>query len=101
MDWGGRDRIVEIFRDIKQRGLTDAQVAAELNARGNRWATRIEVERLAANRATYDDLLRYAELILANDAVAQLYRNHFGAVIVDEYQDLTPQQLRVLQSFGA
>lgn len=100
MSWGARDVVVEIFRQIKQRALTDAQVAAELATRGNRWAMQIEAERVAANRASYDDLLRYAELILANKAVAGLYRNHFGAVFVDEYQDLTPQQLRVLQSFG-
>ncbi|KQU67957.1 UvrD-helicase domain-containing protein [Phycicoccus sp. Root101] len=95
--WGGKDAVTEIFRVVKQLPSTDVQVAAELAARGNKWAIQIEHERLAANRATYDDLLRYAELILANDAVAGLYRSHFGAVIVDEYQDLTPQQLRVLQ----
>ena len=32
--------------------------------------------------------------------MAGLYRNHFAAVIVDEYQDLTPQQLRVLARLG-
>lgn len=101
LNWGGRDIVVEIFRDLKQQALTDEQVAEQLGTRGNRWAMQIERERLAANRASYDDLLRYAELILTNDAVADLYRNHFGAVIVDEYQDLTPQQLRVLQRLGA
>lgn len=97
LDWDARDRVVDLLRELKQRALTDAQLADELAARASRWATRIESERLADSRATYDDLLRYAELILANDDVAQLYRRHFAAVIVDEYQDLTPQQLRVLE----
>ena len=101
IDYGGRDALAATFRYIKQQALDDVAVAAELAALGNRWAIQIEEERLAANRATYDDVLRYAELILANDAVATLYRNHFGAVIVDEYQDLTPQQPRVLQRLGA
>ena len=95
--WGGKDVVTDIFRSLKQRPLTEAQVDAELAALGNSLAIQIEQERLAANRATYDDLLRYAELILHNDAVASLYRSHFGAIVVDEYQDLTPQQLRVIQ----
>jgi DNA helicase-2/ATP-dependent DNA helicase PcrA len=60
----------------------------------------IERFRQQEHRATYDDLLRYAELILANDTVAALYRNHFSALIMDEFQDLTPQQLRVIQRIG-
>ena len=101
LNWGGRDVVVDIFQELKQQALTDDQVTAALMAKGNQWAQQIEQERLAGNRASYDDLLRYAELILAHDAVAALYRNHFGAVIVDEYQDLTPQQLRVLQRIGS
>ncbi len=92
---GQATQSLDILRTTKQQALTDEQVAAALDAHGNQTAIALETEALAENRATYDDLLRYAELILANDAVADLYRNHFGAVIVDEYQDLTPQQLRV------
>lgn len=98
--WGGRDVVADIMRETKQQALADDQVAAALEGHGYQPAVDLEVERLADNRATYDDLLRYAELILANDAVAGLYRNHFAAVIVDEYQDLTPQQLRVLARVG-
>ncbi|MDU3273348.1 MAG: UvrD-helicase domain-containing protein, partial [Cutibacterium sp.] len=32
--------------------------------------------------------------------VADLYREHFGALIVDEFQDLTPQQLRIVNRIG-
>ena len=95
-----KDAVMDILRTTKQQALSDDQVAAALNARGNQTAIALEKKRIGENRATYDDLLRYAELILANDAVADLYRNHFGAVIVDEYQDLTPQQLRVLTRIG-
>lgn len=89
-----------LFRTIKQQPLDDAAVVEALRASANLDAYEIEQHRIADNRATYDDLLRLAELILAHDAVAELYRNHFGAVIVDEYQDLTAQQLRVLTRIG-
>jgi len=95
-----QDVIVKILRTIKQQALTDDQVADALGGVGNRIAIALEKKRVAENRATYDDLLRYAELILANDTVASLYRNHFGCVVVDEYQDLTPQQFRLLIRIG-
>ena len=84
----------------KCRALNDEQVLAELQRSGNQYASMIEEQRQSESRLTYDDLPRLAELILANDEVAALYRQHFGAIIVDEFQDLTPQQLRVVQRIG-
>ena len=84
----------------KRRALNDEQVLAELQRSGNQYAFMIEEQRQAESRLTYDDLPRLAELILANDEVAALYQQHFGAIIVDEFQDLTPQQLRIVQRIG-
>ena len=84
----------------KRRALNDEQVLAELQRSGNQYAFMIEEQRQAESRLTYDDLPRLAELILANDKVAALYQQHFGAIIVDEFQDLTPQQLRIVQRIG-
>lgn len=84
----------------KRRALNDEQVLAELQGSGNQYAFMIEEQRQAESRLTYDDLPRLAELIVANDEVAALYRQHFGAIIVDEFQDLTPQQLRIVQRIG-
>ena len=100
VQYKAKDAVLDILRTTKQQALTDDRVAAALDAYGNQTAIDLEAKRIAGNLATYDDLLRYAELILANEAVADLYRNHFGAVVVDEYQDLTPQQLRVLTRIG-
>ena len=84
----------------KRRALNDEQVMVELQCSGNQYASMIEEQRQAESRLTYDDLPRLAELILANDEVAALYQQHFGAIIVDEFQDLTPQQLRIVQRIG-
>lgn len=94
--WDPIFEVERVLRVTKQEAIDDAAVGSALAISGNEIAARIEKQRLIENRATYDDLLRYAELILANDVVAGLYKNHFGAVIVDEYQDLTDQQFRVL-----
>ena len=85
---------------VKRRALNDEQVLAELKRSGNRHALAVEKQRQEDGCLTYDDLPRLAELIFANDEVAALYRQHFGAIIVDEFQDLTPQQLRVVQRIG-
>ena len=84
----------------KRRALNDEQVLAELQRSGNQYASMIEEQRQAESCLTYDDLPRLAELILANDEVAALYQRHFGAIIVDEFQDLTLQQLRIVQRIG-
>lgn len=88
------------LREAKQQFRTDAEVDAYLTVPGRESALAIERKRVSEGRLTYDDLPRVAELILANDSVADLYRAHFGCVIVDEFQDLTPQQLRIVNRIG-
>jgi DNA helicase-2/ATP-dependent DNA helicase PcrA len=98
--WNSRGPIQDILRGVKLQPLDDAAVEAELVRRGDATALSIEQDRKAQGRLAYDDLPRLAELILANEEVAELYRAHFGAVVVDEFQDLTPQQLRIVNRIG-
>lgn len=88
------------LRKAKQEPRTDDEVETYLSAPGREAALAIERLRVTEGRLTYDDLPRLAELILANDLVADLYQAHFGSVIVDEFQDLTPQQLRIVNRIG-
>lgn len=92
--------VQNILRAVKQQPLDDAAVMAELKRSGEEVVCAIERQRIAEGRLTYDDLPRVAELILQSDAVADLYRCHFASVIVDEFQDLTHQQLRIIQRLG-
>jgi len=100
LGWDEKRAIEDIFRDVKQTSSDDDEVLLKLEQHGNENAVSIERERVLQGRLTYDDLPRMAELILANEKVAELYRAHFGAVVVDEYQDLTPQQLRIVMAIG-
>lgn len=93
--------VERILREIKLETVDDQDVERLLVASGNVHALEIERLRVTEGRLTYDDLPRLAELILQNEAVADLYRSHFAAVVVDEFQDLTPQQLRIVQRIGA
>jgi DNA helicase II / ATP-dependent DNA helicase PcrA len=92
------EAVTTALRKANQEARDDAAVLAAL--RGNPAAQAIERLRQQENRVTYDALLRYCELILADADVAGLYLNHFSCLIVDEFQDLTPQQLRVVQRIG-
>lgn len=94
------NRVKDALRVAKQEARKDDEVKAYLKAHRETDALEIERDRVSSARLTYDDLPRLAELILANDQVADLYRSHFGAVVVDEFQDLTPQQLRIVNRIG-
>ena len=98
LSYGASDEVQGALRRAKQEARDDDEVLAELAY--DRIARAIEQTRQQEQRLTYDDLLRCAELILANETIAGLYRNHFACVVVDEFQDLTPQQLRIVQRFG-
>lgn len=100
LDWDRRRAVEDLLRLVKQEAVDDAAVDQALIRARNADALAIERQRIAERRLTYDDLPRLAELILANDTVAGLYRNHFSAVVVDEFQDLTPQQLRIVNRIG-
>lgn len=100
LSWHARSDIQKVLREIKQNPFNESKVEAELNRSGNIWALQIEQRRKKEKRLTYDDLPRLAELILDNEEVAELYATHFGAVVVDEFQDLTPQQLRIVNKIG-
>lgn len=100
LPWKEQEFVMKTLRVIKQNPLDDDQVEAELSRIGNITALNVEQIRKSEKRLTYDDLPRLAELILQYDAIADLYAVHFGAVVVDEYQDLTLQQLRIINRIG-
>lgn len=97
LDYSTQRQVEKELREAKQSRRDDETVAAMLHG----WALQIEQKRKVEMRLTYDDLPRLAELILAHGKVADLYRAHFCAFVVDEFQDLTPQQLRLVQVIGA
>lgn len=76
---------------------TDNEVMLYLHRAGNSDAIEAEQDRVKLHQLTYDDLIRLAVLILDNRDVANLYANHFLAGMVDEYQDLTLQQLNLIK----
>lgn len=91
----------KVLQQIKQGAVSDADVLRLVEAHGNLDAVKIEKLRVKNQQLTYDDLPRMAELILARNEVSDLYRTHFAAVVIDEFQDLTPQQLRIINRIGA
>ena len=86
-----------ILSDIKRSPLSDAEVLIAIQQQRpgseSRLAEKVERARQEANQLHYDDVLRHAQRLLRIPAVARLYQGHFGAVLVDEFQDLSMQQL--------
>lgn len=86
-----------LLGEVKRNALSDEEVLAALDASSGRLgreaAIAVETERQSANLLHYDDLLRYAQCLLKVPGVRRLYNCRYGAVLVDEFQDLSLQQL--------
>lgn len=80
---------------VKLNPLSDEEVIAELEKTGPEAALQVERERQREGRLDYGDLLRHAQRILGNPNIARLYQLHYGAILVDEFQDLTLQQFSI------
>lgn len=80
----------------KRLELDDDALLLLLDISGENLAYQIEADRQARGELHYGDLLRLAQLVLAIEPVAKLYQNHYAAVLVDEFQDLTLQQLDIV-----
>lgn len=88
------------LQQAKLETRTDDEVLEYLSHAQDQDALEIERERQDSKQLTYDDLPRLADLILRNEEVTALYREHFSCIIIDEFQDLTLQQLSILQRIG-
>jgi DNA helicase II / ATP-dependent DNA helicase PcrA len=94
-------RAEDLIRQVKLRPLTDDEVLELLDEEDPDFAAEAERMRIAEGRLDYPDLLRHAQRILKVSSVANLYGLHFGAVLVDEFQDLTVQQLDIVLAVNA
>lgn len=81
--------------EAKRGAYSDDQVRGALISSGNVFAQEIEDERRKQGILHFDDLLRHAQRLLRIKEIARLYQLHYGAVLVDEFQDLSPQQLEI------
>lgn len=87
--------MLEALGNAKREPRTDDEVMAELVRTGNPDAIAVQQSWFSNKVLHYDDLLRHVQRLLHIDSVANLYQHHYGAVLVDEYQDLSPQQLDI------
>lgn len=89
-----------LLGEVKRSARSDEEVLDGLEATtgrvGRAAAIAVEKARQSANVLHYEDLIRHAQRLLAIPGVGRLYNCHFGAVLVDEFQDLSYQQLDLL-----
>lgn len=86
-----------LLGEVKRNALSDEEVLAALDAStdrlGREAAIAVEEARQGANVLHYDDLLRHAQRLLRIPGIQRLYNCRYGAILVDEFQDLSLQQL--------
>ncbi|NUU33081.1 ATP-dependent helicase [Arthrobacter sp. C9C5] len=84
-----------LLSNSKRAAISDEEVMQLLVQAGDQLAQRVEAGRIDAGQIHYDDLLRHAQRLLQNPVLSNLYKQHYGAVLVDEFQDLSVQQLEI------
>lgn len=94
------DELAATLRFAKSGPFEDDEVLDRLNAAGLEAALIYEEALRAQNRVDYDDVIRLGHLVLAKPQVRDLYRCSFGAVVVDEVQDLSLAQLALARLVG-
>lgn len=90
-----RKSIETQLRDAKLGPYSDEVVLERLSCHSDDRAYVIEERRQTTGALFFDDLLRHAQRLLRVREVAALYNAHYGAVLVDEFQDLSLQQLDI------
>ncbi|MDO5285409.1 MAG: UvrD-helicase domain-containing protein, partial [Actinomycetia bacterium] len=99
-DTSERAAAVDLLGQVKSSPLSDDEIITRLQDSddpGAASALEVEQIRQEAMRLDYDDLLRHAQRILRVSAVARLYQCHFGAILVDEFQDMSLQHLDLVR----
>ena len=91
------EKVTSVLQKTKLNCVEDREVMSKLR-QIDKISANVEETRIREKILTYDDQIRIALWILQDEKVARLYRNHFFAAIVDEFQDLTPQQLRFVKA---
>lgn len=103
ISWANRN--VESFESAltyaKAGAFDDTEVVRRLEEYGLDAAVDYESMLREEGRLDYDDMLRHGSRLLATNAVARLYRAHFGLTMVDEVQDLTVMQYEMVRAVGA
>jgi len=97
-NWRKQKAATEILDAAKRDPLTDAQLMERLLASNDNIAVNVERERQEAGYLDYGDLLRHTQLMLRDDRVSTVFKEHYDAVLVDEFQDLTLQQFDITRS---
>jgi len=95
-DWKSRQAAEARLQALKSLPASDDEIQSQLGGRGDELALAIERARIDENRLDYGDLIRHAQRLLLVPEVAALYQEHFDALLVDEFQDLSMQQLDIV-----
>lgn len=95
-DWPTRRAAEQRIHLLKKGPISDDELIAALEGPGDEVALAVEKQRIAEGRLDYADLLRHAQRLVRIPGVARLYQEHFDALVIDEFQDLSLQQLDIV-----
>jgi len=96
-------RVLEMILRAKRERLGDIDIgheADEYDAAAAELYPRYVAQMRAFNAIDFDDLILRAQDVLAKPAVRKRWQAHFSYMLVDEYQDTSPDQLVLLKALA-
>lgn len=88
------------LRDAKSGAYSDEEVMARLEQSRSAAAMSYEVTLRSEGLMDHDDILRLGLRVIQHPMVAELYRERFAYLLVDEVQDLTRVQYQLITPIG-
>ncbi|MEE2961917.1 MAG: UvrD-helicase domain-containing protein [Myxococcota bacterium] len=96
-------KVLEILLKTKKNGLTEVQIdwADDYEFAAYELYPKYLEQMKAFNAVDFDDLLILARKVLEIPEVAQRWMEKYDYLLVDEYQDTSPDQMKLLEILGA
>ena len=89
------------YAEIQKNQQQDKELVTGIIQLAKEFDTRYSSAKASQNKLDFNDLEKYACLVLADSEVVITVRQKYKYIFIDEYQDTNPMQERILATVGA
>ena len=95
-----KDHYSITITEIQKNQQYDKALVEGIIALTKEFDTRYSAAKISQNKLDFNDLEKYACMVLADPEVAKTVRQKYKYIFIDEYQDTNPMQEKILSAVG-